>query len=294
MSFICMAILPARGGADPGEYLTERQVGQPQARFRVTLRPPMLPYFELRVIELPGGLRLAVFGTLVALGVFAGVVFAERRARAVGLPAATLHSAIGWALVPGFAFAHALALWPHLGRGEVGLGDWLRFWNGMSSFGGVAGALLGLWLRFRKRPAELLRVAEVLAPAFVVGWVFGRLGCALVHDHVGRLSDFPLAIRFPGGARHDLGLYELIFTLLVLLPAALVLCRRPRPPGTLVAWLALLYAPVRFGLDFLRATDLPGSDVRYAGLTFAQYACVALAGVGIALARRAGRAGAPR
>lgn len=251
----------------------------------------MLPYFELRVIELPGGLSLAVFGTLVALGVFAGVAFAERRARAVGLPAATLHGAIGWALVPGFALAHAVALWPHVGHGELGLADWLRFWNGMSSFGGIAGALLGLWLRFRREPGVLLSVAEVLAPAFVVGWVFGRLGCTLVHDHVGRPSSFPLAIRFPDGARHDLGLYELLYTLLVLLPAALALCRRPRAPGAILAWLALLYAPARFLGDFLRATDLPGSDVRYAGLTLAQYACIVLAGVGVCFAVRLGRAG---
>ncbi len=250
----------------------------------------MLPYFELRVIELPGGIELAAFGTLVVIGVFAGVWFAERRARAVGLPAATLHEAIGWALVPGFALAHLVALLPHVGHpGDLSPGMLLQFWNGLSSFGGIAGALLGLWLRFRREPATLLSVAEVLAPAFVVGWVFGRLGCTLVHDHVGRLSDFPLALQFPGGARHDLGLYELLYTLLVLLPAALVLVRRLRAPGTIIAWLALLYAPVRFLGDFLRNTDLPTADMRYAGLTLAQYGCIALAGIGVHFALRARR-----
>jgi phosphatidylglycerol:prolipoprotein diacylglycerol transferase len=249
----------------------------------------VLPYFELRTLTLPGGFTLAVFGSLVALGVFAGVLFAERRARAVGLPAATLYGAIGWALVPGFAAAHVVELWPHVGHGELGLGDWLRFWNGMSSFGGIGGALLGLWLRFRRDPAALLTVAEVLAPAFVIGWVFGRLGCTLVHDHPGRLSDFALAIRFPDGARHDLGFYELLYTTLVLLPATVVLTHRPRPPGVTIACLALLYAPARFLGDFLRATDLAGSDVRYAGLTFAQYACVALFAVGVRFAVRSWR-----
>lgn len=249
----------------------------------------MLPYFELRTIPLPGGLSLAAFGTLVALGVFVGVWFAERRARAVGLPAGVLHEAVGFALVPGFALAHAVALWPHLGRGEVSLGDWLRFWNGMSSFGGIAGALLGLWFRFRREPGTLLTVAEVLAPAFVLGWVFGRLGCTLVHDHPGRLSDFALAIQFPGGARHDLGLYELLYTVIVLVPAVVVLLRRPRAPGTILAGLALLYAPARFLGDFLRAADLPGSDVRYVGLTLAQYCCLALFAAGLLLLRRARR-----
>jgi len=251
----------------------------------------MLPYFELRVIELPGGMQLAMFGTLVALGVFSGVLFGERRARAVGLPARTLHEAIGWALLPGFALAHLVALLPHVGHsGDLGASVLLQFWNGMSSFGGIAGALLGLWLRFRREPATLLTVAEVLAPAFVVGWVFGRLGCTLVHDHVGRLSDFPLAISFAGGARHDLGLYELLYTLLVLLPAALALVRRVHAPGTIIAWLALLYAPARFLGDFLRNSDLPGADVRYAGLTLAQYCCIALAGVGVLFAARLRRA----
>jgi phosphatidylglycerol---prolipoprotein diacylglyceryl transferase len=251
----------------------------------------MLPYFELRVLTLLGGIQLAVFGTLVAIGVFTGVWFAEQRARAVGLPARTLHEAIGWALVPGFALAHLVALLPHLGHpGDLSPGVLLQFWNGMSSFGGFAGALLGLWLRFRRAPRVLLTLAEVLAPALVVGWVFGRLGCTFVHDHVGRLSDFPLAIRFPGGARHDLGLYELLYTLLVLLPAVLLLVRRQRPPGTLIAWLALLYAPARFLGDFLRNSDLPGADVRYAGLTLAQYCCISLAGVGIFFAARLRRA----
>lgn len=241
----------------------------------------MLPYFELRTIPLPGGIELAAFGTLVALGVFVGAWFAERRARTVGFPVPVLHGAIGWALVPGFALAHLVELLPYLGHVELGLGDWLRLWNGMSSFGGIGGAVLGLWLRFRREPRTLLAVAEVLAPAFVVGWVFGRLGCTLVHDHPGRLSDFVLAIRFPDGARHDLGFYELLYTVLVLLPAVFVLLRQPRRPGAILAVLALLYAPARFLGDFLRATDLPGSDVRYAGLTFAQYCCIALAGAGL-------------
>jgi phosphatidylglycerol:prolipoprotein diacylglycerol transferase len=171
---------------------------------------------------------------------------------------------------------------------ETGPRDWLAFWNGMDSFGGFFGALVGLALYFRRRP--WVRHADVLLQALVMGWVFGRLGCTLVHDHVGRRTDFFLAIQFPGGARHDLGLYEFLFTLLILVPAVLWINRRPRPAGTTLWVIPLLYAPVRFLLDFLRHTDLPNPDPRYAGLTSSQYASLVSLGIAFYFWRRTRRA----
>jgi phosphatidylglycerol:prolipoprotein diacylglycerol transferase len=97
-----------------------------------------------------------------------------------------------------------------------------------------------------------------------------------VHDHPGVLTQFPLAVAFPGGARHDLGLYDaLVLGALSLLLYAL--SRRRLLEGRLLPLLAVLYSLVRFGLDFLRAgTDWPYSDARYFGLTPAQYVCVVL------------------
>ncbi len=254
----------------------------------------MIPYFALRTIPLPGGGSLAAFGTLVAVGVFVGLAVAEARARVVGIPEATLHAAVAWAVIPGFLAAHVAALAPHLGDPALWRpGVLLPFWNGMSAFGGVAGAWLGLLVFRRRTGTPWLPLADVLVQGLVVGWVFGRLGCTLVHDHVGRPSAAWTAIRFPDGPRHDLGFYELCFTLLVLVPAVAVLVRKPRPAGTTIAWIALLYAPARFLGDFLRQADLPGADVRYAGLTLAQYACVALVAIGVRCARRSGAA-APR
>jgi phosphatidylglycerol:prolipoprotein diacylglycerol transferase len=174
-----------------------------------------------------------------------------------------------------------------------GRGNLVEFWSGMSSFGGFFGAFAGLAFYFRRR--NWLVEADILMQALVIGWVFGRLGCTLVHDHIGAPSTFPLAIRFPEGPRHDLGFYEFLYTVLVLVPAMLVLNRRSRPPGTTILVMALLYAPARFCADFLRHTDLPHPDARYLGLTPAQYACLALAAIGTALAARQRRsAAAPR
>ena len=246
----------------------------------------MIPYFDLREIPIGGGHSIATFGTLVVLGIFAGAWFAERRARQVGIPEHEISGAILSAVIPGLILAHLFAL--------LGADHWtprtvLEFWNGMSSFGGFAGALLGLTIYYARSRRSWLPTADILVQALVIGWVFGRLGCTLVHDHIGRPSDFLLAVRFPDGPRHDLGLYEFLYTVAVLVPAVFILNRRPRPPGTSVAVLALLYAPVRFMLDFLRQTDLPGANARYLGLTMAQYGCIVLAGIGLALLVRSRR-----
>jgi phosphatidylglycerol---prolipoprotein diacylglyceryl transferase len=51
---------------------------------------------------------------------------------------------------------------------------------------------------------------------------------------------------------------------------------------------AVLYAPARFLLDFLRATDVARPDQRYAALTPAQWACLATFALGIYLFTRPG------
>ncbi|MGB0679333.1 MAG: prolipoprotein diacylglyceryl transferase, partial [Polyangiales bacterium] len=160
---------------------------------------------------------------------------------------------------------------------------------GLSSFGGFIGAVVGiLWWRAR-RGRTVLPVADAVAFGFPFGWVFGRMGCFVVHDHPGRPSDFFLAVAdYPVGsppyvARHDLGLYEMLWSMAV---AALFsyLARRRRPAGFYLAALPLLYAPIRFVLDELRASPEEGGDIRYGGLTPGQYAALGFFILGLAIA----------
>ncbi len=130
--------------------------------------------------------------------------------------------------------------------------------------GGAAGLAAYLLLRpapsARKAkqtaPSALTR-ADVALQAFVVAWIFGRLGCAVVHDHPGARTSFFLGVRFADGVRHDLGLDEFLFTVLVLFPLIPILPRSRfgKVPGIHLLAVIALYAPARFALDFLRVTD---------------------------------------
>jgi phosphatidylglycerol:prolipoprotein diacylglycerol transferase len=84
-------------------------------------------------------------------------------------------------------------------------------------------------------------------------------------------------VRFPDGPHFDLGLLELLYTI-VLAALFLLLDRRPRPTGFFVGLFFTLYGPVRFALDTLRT-----GDERYLGWTPGQYASVAAALLGVTL-----------
>ncbi len=91
----------------------------------------------------------------------------------------------------------------------------LYIWSGLSSFGGFLGAALAFLYFTRKEKIPALPYADSVALGLAVGWIFGRTGCFTAHDHPGLHTNFFLAVRYPDGPRHDLGLDELLFTIVI-------------------------------------------------------------------------------
>lgn len=275
---------------------------------------PLIPYIEAPELPLsflkyiPGINQLIdaahppsikPFGTLVALGVWIGSVVALRHARERGLSEKKMNEFIFWVVGLGFVGAHMLdAIFYHparLARDPLYL---FALWEGLSSYGGFIGAVIGAFAWRMRRREPILGFCEVVNSAFPLAWVFGRAGCASVHDHPGRLSDAWFAVRWPQGplgatvGRLDLGLIEMVLTI-PLAVAFLILWRRKpaRPLGFYTGIMCTAYAPVRFFLDFLREDErdlmnrVPGSvaggDPRYGGLTPAQWACFGLLALGL-------------
>ncbi len=238
----------------------------------------MIPYFTLPVVRILGQ-PLHPFMWLMSLGMVLCYFLAQRRVKAVGLYAPLSAVALAWVAVGGFIGAHVVeivAYYPErLLTDPLSL---LRVWEGISSFGGFIGGTIALLIYCKRYGIWMLAYLDALWYGFAPGWIVARSGCFFSHDHLGLPSDFLLAVAYPGGARHNLGLYEMLWAAVISI-VLYALARRPTPfVGFHTAVVLLLYAPARFLLDLLRT-----GDRRYAALTPAQWLCFVLLGIAIYL-----------
>ena len=232
----------------------------------------MIPYFEQPRLPI-GPVTIYGYGVLVLTAILVGWRLTVWRARRVGLDPETASRLAQYMVMAGFAGAW-VARTQIYARGE---------WTGFSSFGGLAGGLLAGWFVLR-RTGRIAQYFDAIAAVFPIAWIIGRTGCFVAHDHPGIRSESWIAVRYPGGARFDLGLLEALFMIPVAL-LFLLLGRRLRPPGFFTGLFLTIYGPFRIALDQLHENP-PTADTWF-GIA------ATLAGVGVlASSLTAGRRGA--
>ena len=245
----------------------------------------MIPYIEIPSLHLFGPFSIHAFGVLVACAIWVGTAVQKIRARQLQLDQTAVAALATWVVLFGFVISHIFDVVAYEPRRLLSDPLFLFRNFNISSFGGLLGAVVGLVLWQRRYQKPILPYADATVFGFVFAWFIGRLGCASAHDHPGRHTDFFLAVRYPDGPRHDLGLEEALLTLPLCIALAIAF-RTPRRPGVYIAAACLYYAPVRFLLDSLRATDVVHPDARYLGMTPGQYAALVMFGYGLWLLGR--------
>lgn len=246
----------------------------------------MFPYLPNPIAHL-GPIPIVLFPFFLTAAWLVGLWITLAHGRATGLDRRRQIELVVVVFLLGFAGAHwfdVAAYTPERLRREPLIV--LQFWRGLSSYGGFVGAAVGFLWWTKRRGLDRLAYADPMGAGLSVGWIFGRLGCYTAHDHPGARTDFWLAVPYPDGTRHDLGLYEALAAMAIAFVVTRVAAGRP-PKGTVIGLCALLYAPVRFLLDFLRADDLRRADPRYFQLTPAQWLSVATVVLGALLLRQA-------
>ena len=207
-----------------------------------------------------------------------------------------LSGLLGWA-VAGVIVGGRLGWWLFYHRSSGAIEPWyepLAVWHGGMSFhGGLIGVILvtAAWAWRRQLPA--MHIADALALVTPVGLFFGRLANFINAELVGRPTEMPWGVVFPGEAfaRHPSQLYEAILEGPVLLLCLWWFARGRqeqfgRGTGQIAGAFLLLYGIFRFAVEFSRQPDEQLGYIAFGWLTMGQLLSVGLLLIGIGLATR--------
>jgi len=258
----------------------------------------MIPYFSYIQINL-GPVTLYTWGLFLGMAFLVGswLVFKEAKKNGIDqkkifwliifvFVGGLVGSRLGYILqFPAYYFFHPLEIF--------------QVWTaGLMFYGGLLGAGIAglLYLKYKDGISckqlipSLSQIADIFTPAIALGIFITRLGCSLVNDHQGAITNLPWAILWPDGAlRHPVAGYLALNGLIMFL--VLWLLRNClKKPGQLFVVFFIWYGIARFFLDFTRATDTILADSQYFGLFVSQWiSLLILMGLFIYLGRIATR-----
>jgi len=162
----------------------------------------------------------------------------------------------------------------------------VAIWHGGMSFhGGLAGVLIVLWIWSKYQRAPLLNVADCLALVTPIGLFLGRIANFINGELVGRATNVPWAMIFPGCAepRHPSQIYEAILEGPVLMGVVwAVKTWKNRRDGQIAATFVIAYAVFRFLVEFTREPDSQLGYIWHGWLTMGQLLSVAIGLAGVA------------
>jgi len=227
-----------------------------------------IPAFQL--FGQHGPWSLPTYGALLAIAFLVGLWVVARQARREGLDPVVITDLAVWALIGGLLGARILLVvvdWDHYRSNPRELWSLLR--SGGVFYGGLIGGIaVGVWYVVRHK-LSVWRVADVAAPAVVLGQAIGRLGCLAAGCCFGAATQVPWAVTFRDiqAARelhtpvdtplHPTQIYESMAAALVF-AFLLWLAPRKRFHGQVAAAYVILYSIARFAIEFFRGDRARG------------------------------------
>ena len=208
-----------------------------------------------------GPISINWYGITFLLGFLAGGALTYRWALRFNIPREKIPDILLWIMV-GSVIGARFYFIAQNDPGSYLREPWrvLAIWEGgLAYFGGLFGGVLAAFLFTRRQELPFFRVADLFAPAILVGSAIGRISCGLAGMDYGTPTTLPWGVVYTnpnsyaptdGVARHPDQFYELIGDLL--LAALLIKFRGRFRDGVLFLTYLVLFSVLRFLLFFVR------------------------------------------
>lgn len=207
---------------------------------------------------------------------------------------------VAWMVVLGLIGARLLYVWENFAQFS---GNLLRIFaiteGGISQWGGLFGAMVGVYVWSRRAAISFWAIMDAAGPATMIGLAIGRIGDVINGEHHGTPTTAPWGVEYvnadtlgqPGQVVHPEVAYEMILTL-VLFGAILPFHQRLKktlPVGVLGLIYLGLYGVGRFLLSYYRTDPAVFAGLRQAQLASLLMAVIAVVAIPILFQRRASR-----
>ena len=206
------------------------------------------------------------YGLMIAIGIVAGCLTAEYRARKQGLDSEQIFPMVLWCLVGGFLCAKLLfwiTEWKSIIQDPGFMMETLS--SGFVVFGGIIGGILTGFLYCRIKGLIFFKYADVILPSVALAQGFGRIGCFLAGCCYGKETESFFSVIFQNSEYapnhvaliptqlYSSGLDFLHFLLLLLI------ARNKKEDGQVTACYLIFYSIGRFVIEFFRGDIIRGS-----------------------------------
>jgi len=156
--------------------------------------------------------------------------------------------------------------------------------GGMSSHGGFAGAVIGIFFYAKKSNVPFVHLLDNCALAVTPGLCFGRIGNFINGELWGKITDVPWAVIFPKVdmlPRHPVQIYQSIAEGVIPFLILIYIGRKKQPLGLLSGVFAVVYSILRIFTEHFREDSPVLESINLFGLTNGQIYSVLFLFVGI-------------
>ncbi len=206
-----------------------------------------------------GGVDVSSFSTMVLIAFLIAYFIGESELKRKGLNSNLADLLLIACVIGGLGGAKILFLYQNVGFSEF-FSDPVRYLSsGFTFLGGFLGAILLMWFVTQMKRVRFLLVTDAAAPALVIAYGVGRIGCLLVGDDYGIPSNLPWAIAFPNGspptylAVHPTQIYDTI-SMLIFFIILWSIRKKDFPVGWMTAVTLMVLGVQRFLVEFVRST----------------------------------------